>query len=193
MIIPISASQEARIMGVNHWHPAIQLAFHWYRHNPILCLSQSTIRNTQKGWVLVAVILPTQEAEIRRIQVQSQPRQIVLETLLKKIHYKKRAGGVAQGGEGPEFKLQHTTKKKTLGKYHLGLELTSAMCSSFILSPTCYFTTSHRFSFSIFFSFFLSSFSLLSSFLLSSPTSLPLSLFLSFFLQYWGLNSGSSP
>jgi hypothetical protein len=66
--------------------------------------------------VLVAVILPTQEAEIRRIQVQSQPRQIVLETLLKKIHYKKRAGGVAQGGEGPEFKLQHTTKKKNTRK-----------------------------------------------------------------------------
>jgi hypothetical protein len=37
------------------------------------------------------VILATQEAEIRRIGVQSQLRQIVHETLsLKKIHHKKR-------------------------------------------------------------------------------------------------------
>jgi hypothetical protein len=63
--------------------------------------------------VLVAVILPTQEAEIRRIQVQSQPRQIVLETLLKKIHYKKRAGSRCT-----EFKPQYyknKIKKENLG------------------------------------------------------------------------------
>jgi hypothetical protein len=39
------------------------------------------------------VILATQEAEIRRIEVQSQPRQILLNTLARKSpsHTKKRA------------------------------------------------------------------------------------------------------
>jgi hypothetical protein len=47
--------------------------------------------------------------ETKRIEVQSQPRQIVLETLCRKKHHKKRAGGVAQG---PEFKPQDCKKKK---------------------------------------------------------------------------------
>jgi hypothetical protein len=56
------------------------------------------------------VILATQEAEIRRIAVQSQPGQIVCETLSqKKQNHKKRAGGVAQG-VGPEFKPQYHNK-----------------------------------------------------------------------------------
>jgi hypothetical protein len=37
------------------------------------------------------------EAEIRRIVVQSQPRQIVLKTLSQKHPTQKRAAGVAQG------------------------------------------------------------------------------------------------
>jgi hypothetical protein len=41
------------------------------------------------------VILSTQEAEIRRITVQSQPGQIGHEILARKTHYKKWAGGVA--------------------------------------------------------------------------------------------------
>jgi hypothetical protein len=45
----------------------------------------------------------TQEAEIRKIEVQSHPRQIVHETLSQKSLHKNRASGVAQG-EGPEFK-----------------------------------------------------------------------------------------
>jgi hypothetical protein len=56
---------------------------------------------------LTPIILTIQEAEIRRIMVQSQPRQIVHETLCKKNIYilsEKRAGGVAQG-VGPEFEL----------------------------------------------------------------------------------------
>jgi hypothetical protein len=36
------------------------------------------------------VILPSQEAEIRRIAVQSQPRQIVSKTLSQKSLHKKR-------------------------------------------------------------------------------------------------------
>jgi hypothetical protein len=52
---------------------------------------------------LTLIILTTQEAEIRRITVQSQPGQIVCETLFQKSPSQKRAGGVAQG-VGPEFK-----------------------------------------------------------------------------------------
>jgi hypothetical protein len=42
------------------------------------------------------VILATQEAEIRRIEVQSQSRQIVHETLSRKYSTQSRAGRVAQ-------------------------------------------------------------------------------------------------
>jgi hypothetical protein len=53
---------------------------------------------------LVPIILATQEAEIRRITVQSQPGQIVQETLSQeKKKSQKRAGGVAQGVD-PELK-----------------------------------------------------------------------------------------
>jgi hypothetical protein len=48
-------------------------------------------------------------AEIRRIEVQSQPRQTVRKTLSQKKTYHthtKRAGGVARGAE-PEFKSFH--------------------------------------------------------------------------------------
>jgi hypothetical protein len=52
------------------------------------------------------VILATQEAKIMRIMVQSQPRQIVLETqdvMGSKNPSQKKMSGVAQG-ESPEFK-----------------------------------------------------------------------------------------
>jgi hypothetical protein len=52
------------------------------------------------------VFLATQEAEIRRIAVRNQPRQIVHETLENTQH--KKAGG----GVGPEFKPQYHKKKK---------------------------------------------------------------------------------
>jgi hypothetical protein len=48
--------------------------------------------------------------EIRRIAVQGQPGQIVLETLSRKHLSQKRAGGVTRG-VGPEFKLQYQKKK----------------------------------------------------------------------------------
>jgi hypothetical protein len=55
-------------------------------------------------WWLTPVTLATQEAEIRRIVVPSQPRQIVHEILSQKNPSQaKKDGGVAQGG-GPEFK-----------------------------------------------------------------------------------------
>jgi hypothetical protein len=49
------------------------------------------------------VISATQETEIRRIEVQSQPRKTVYETLSRKKSFIKSAGGVAQS-VGPEFK-----------------------------------------------------------------------------------------
>jgi hypothetical protein len=64
------------------------------------------------------VILATQETEIWRIMVQSQPRKIVHETLSQKIPITKRAGGVAQG-VGSEFKPQYfktNNNKKKLGR-----------------------------------------------------------------------------
>jgi hypothetical protein len=51
--------------------------------------------------------------------VQSQPWQIVLETVFQKNPSQKRAGGVAQG-VGPEFKHQYNNNKsKQLNKKRL--------------------------------------------------------------------------
>jgi hypothetical protein len=57
------------------------------------------------------VILASQKTEIRRIEVQSQPRQIVHENPISKIPNTKRAGGVTQG-VGPEFKPWYCKKEK---------------------------------------------------------------------------------
>jgi hypothetical protein len=54
---------------------------------------------------LTPVILATQEAEIRRIKIQSRPGQTVRETLSQKNPSQKRVG-VAQG-VGPKFKFQY--------------------------------------------------------------------------------------
>jgi hypothetical protein len=56
------------------------------------------------------VTLTTQEAEIRRIMVQSQPGKVDREPLSQKNPPQKRTGGVAQG-VGPEFKHISTHKK----------------------------------------------------------------------------------
>jgi hypothetical protein len=60
---------------------------------------------------MVASHLATQEAEIRRVAVQSQPRQIVHKILSQKTLHINRAGRVAQG-EGPEIKPQYYKKQK---------------------------------------------------------------------------------
>jgi hypothetical protein len=57
--------------------------------------------------------LATQEAAIRRIPVQSQPREIVCKTLSRKKPSQKRAGGVAQG---VAFEPQYGKKIKILFK-----------------------------------------------------------------------------
>jgi hypothetical protein len=60
---------------------------------------------------LSSLILTAQEAEIRRITVRSQPRQIVHETLPQKNSTPKRAGRVAQG-VGSEFKPQYYRRER---------------------------------------------------------------------------------
>jgi hypothetical protein len=73
--------------------------------------SPLTFPSSARCWWLTPVILPTQEAEIRRIVVRSQPRQIVHKTLSRKKPLQKRAGRVAQG-VGLEFKPQYCKIKK---------------------------------------------------------------------------------
>jgi hypothetical protein len=59
-------------------------------------------------WWFPPAILVTQEAEIRRIMVGSQHRQIIPKTLSGKTLYKNKTGGVPQG---PEFNPQYGKSK----------------------------------------------------------------------------------
>jgi hypothetical protein len=72
-------------------------------------------RNTAGNQWLTSVILATQEAEIRRITVQNQPRKIVHETLSQKSSHKKGAGIVAQR---PRVQAPVLQKKKILSFLH---------------------------------------------------------------------------
>jgi hypothetical protein len=67
------------------------------------------------------VILATQEAEIRRITVQSQPGQIAHEILSRIYLTQKRAGGVAQG-VGSQFKPWYCKKKKKKNSMNVTFE-----------------------------------------------------------------------
>jgi hypothetical protein len=72
------------------------------------------LREAWRQW-LKPVILAISEAEIRKIEIQCQPGQIVLETLSQKYPTQKRAGGVAQVVEclpskGEALSLNPSTK-----------------------------------------------------------------------------------
>jgi hypothetical protein len=78
------------------------------------CLSSFKSNNNTAGslW-LKPVILATQEAEIRRIVVQNQSRQIVHKTLSQKTHHKNRLVGWLK-----VFSTQHRQKKKSTNNKH---------------------------------------------------------------------------
>jgi hypothetical protein len=78
---------------------------HTYKHNQAGC-----------QW-LTSVILATQEAEIRKTAVRSQPGETVCDPISKNPITKNWAGGMAQG-EGLEFKVQKHKKKKNNQKPH---------------------------------------------------------------------------
>jgi hypothetical protein len=77
---------------------------------------------SQAQW-LTLVILANQEAKIRRIAVQSQPGQIVCDTLSQKKKKKsqKRAGGVTQA-ECSVFKDHYHTHTKKVNTYSLSIK-----------------------------------------------------------------------
>jgi hypothetical protein len=72
-------------------------------------ISSKKIDEARHQWFM-PVVQATQEAELRRITVGSQPGQMVHKTLSQKTLHKNRAGGVAQG-EAPEFKPQYRKKE----------------------------------------------------------------------------------
>jgi hypothetical protein len=75
-------------------------------------LNKTKQKNINRArWLTHACNLATQEAEIRRNKVRSQPGKIVCELLSQKQPSQKRDGGVAQG-VGPGFKPEYHKKKK---------------------------------------------------------------------------------
>jgi hypothetical protein len=77
-----------------------------------MCHETQRKSRTTWHWWLTPIIQVIQEAETRRIVVQSQPGQRVHKTLFRKtLSQKNWAGGVAQG-KGHKFKPQDHKKKK---------------------------------------------------------------------------------
>jgi hypothetical protein len=61
---------------------------HWI-HGTCLCANRANRKSLSGRWWLKPVILATQEVEIRRITVRSQPRQIVLQDPISKKSFTK--------------------------------------------------------------------------------------------------------
>jgi hypothetical protein len=94
-------------MEPSYWGRKIPLGWVWETQKR--CLKKQC---WARHWRLTPVTLATQEAEIRRIEVRSQPKANSSQNpISKKKPITKRAGGMAQG-EGPEFKPQYRKKQK---------------------------------------------------------------------------------
>jgi hypothetical protein len=77
-----------------------------------VCFSFKNLNPASHRW-LTPVIPGTQEAEIRKVSVWGQPKQLLWETLYQKKPFtKKKAGRMAQA-LGPEFKPQYHTHTHT--------------------------------------------------------------------------------
>jgi hypothetical protein len=77
------------------------------------CYYHIKVRRIARYCGVTPIILATQEAEIRRIVVRSQPGANSSQDPISKKPNTKRTGRVAQG-VGPEFKPQYCQKKKTV-------------------------------------------------------------------------------
>jgi hypothetical protein len=90
------------------WHTAEWLSVLSYIR-VLSCSENSWTKTYYKNMAghqwLTPVILATQEADIRKIMVWSQPGKIAYKTISQKNLHKNKVGGVAQG-EGPDFKPQ---------------------------------------------------------------------------------------
>jgi hypothetical protein len=79
---------EFKVLCTNIWN---------YNENPFILLMDDfkikfkNLKTARRQW-LMPIILATHEAEIRRIKVQSQPQQIVQETLSRKTHPSQKSG-----------------------------------------------------------------------------------------------------
>jgi hypothetical protein len=74
---------------------------------PLFLEVSTVLKEVTLDWVQVThtCILANEEAEIRRIAIQSQPKQIVQETYLENDPSQERAAGVPQG-VCPDFQPQ---------------------------------------------------------------------------------------
>jgi hypothetical protein len=95
------------------------------------------------GKLFETVILATQEAENRRIMVQSHPGEIVLKTLSQKHSTQKRAGGVVQGVDSESKPQYH--KKNSLLEHKWIQPIAQGRCWTLRAQPntSCFWIQSH--------------------------------------------------
>jgi hypothetical protein len=81
--------------------PGFRNMKHEPNKEPEYCRVLRTESKNSQVWWLMPVILASREAEIRRIEVQSQPRQIVQETLSLKKSITKKGWRSSSSGRAP--------------------------------------------------------------------------------------------
>jgi hypothetical protein len=104
--------------------------------SPVLNCNSNALRKeeaTRHQW-LTPVILATQETEIRRIMVRSQPRQIVHETLSQKNHKKWLEVKAMSSNPSIILKNKKDRKEDALNSYQSSLNSTSLIRTFLIIS-----------------------------------------------------------